>query len=151
MVDPQSAVPHEGVREGGHKRQKSLKKRTEEGWTTQEGGDERARRGDETARYLSKEAWQKPSPEEREATERKKREGSKKGEQYVENTEAAKKTRKGAAMPIAGYDGLNVEQAKNELQGLSNDELKKVRSYEKKHKNRKTLLQKLDRKIGYSS
>ena len=54
-------------------------------------------------------------------------------------------------MPIAGYDGLNVEQAKNELQGLSNDELKKVRSYEKKHKNRKTLLQKLDRKIGYSS
>jgi hypothetical protein len=37
--------------------------------------EERVRRGDETARYLSKEAWENLSPEEREATQRKKREG----------------------------------------------------------------------------
>lgn len=127
--------------------QKSLEKWTEEEWTTQE-GDERARRGDETARYLSKGAWEKLSPEEREATENKKREGSKKGEQYVENTRVAREARKEAAVPIAGYDELNVEEIKDELEGLSEDELKKVRSYEKKHKNRKTLLEQLDRKIG---
>ena len=51
-------------------------------------------------------------------------------------------------MPIASYDELNVEEIKDELEGLSEDELKKVRSYEKKHKNRKTLLEQLDRKIG---
>lgn len=53
--------------------QKSLEKWTEEEWTTQD--EERARRSDETARYLPKEAWENLSPEEREATERKKREG----------------------------------------------------------------------------
>lgn len=36
----------------------SLEKWTEEAWTTQE-GDERVRRGGETARYLPKEVWEK--------------------------------------------------------------------------------------------
>ncbi len=127
--------------------QKNLEKWTQEEWTTQDEG-KRARRGDETARYLPKEAWENLSPEEREATEKKKREGSKKGEQYVENTKVAREARKEAAVPIAGYDDLNVEEIKDELEGRSEDELKKVRSYEKKHKNRKTLLEQLDRKIG---
>ena len=33
-------------------------------------------------------------------------------------------------MPIANYNRLTVEEVKNELEGFSNDELKKVRSYE---------------------
>jgi len=39
----------------------SLEKWTEEAWTTQE-GDERVRRGGETARYLPKEVWEKLRP-----------------------------------------------------------------------------------------
>ncbi len=137
---------------GGYKAEKTedqrnLEKWTEEDWTTQE-GDELARRGDEVARYLPKKAWEKLSHEEREATENKKREGSKKGEQYVENTRVAREARKEVSVPIAGYDELTVEGVKDKLEGLSEDQLKKVRSYEKKHKNRKTLLEQLDRKIG---
>ena len=62
--------------------QKHLEQWTEEEWQTQE-GDARAREGDETKRYLPKEAWEGLSPEEREATERAKREGSKRGDQHV--------------------------------------------------------------------
>ena len=130
--------------------QKSLEKWTEEEWQTTE-GEERAREGEETARYLPKEAWESMSPEEREETERKKREGSKKGEQYVENTETAKDARKEAGVPIANYDDLNVEEVEDELEGLSEGEMEKVRSYEKEHKNRKTLLEDLERKIRNGS
>ncbi len=130
--------------------QKSLEKWTEEAWTTQD-EEEGARRGDDTARYLPKEAWEKLSPEDKEATEEKKRKGSKKGEQYIENTKVAREARKEAAVPIAGYDELSVEEVKDQLEGLSEDELKKVRSYEKKHKNRKTLLERLDRNIKDAS
>jgi len=43
---------------------------------------------------------------------------------------------------------LTVKEAKKKLDGLSEGELDKVRSYEEEHKNRKTLLEHLDRKIG---
>jgi len=51
-----------------------------------------------TKRYLPKKAWAKLSKEEREDTDRKKREGSRKGKQFVANTEKAKKAGKAARM-----------------------------------------------------
>ena len=51
-----------------------------------------------TKRYLPKKAWAKLSEEEREDTDRKKREGSRKGKQFVANTEKAKKAGKAARM-----------------------------------------------------
>ena len=74
--------------------QRDLEKWTEEDWQTQE-GKTRARSGDETARYLPKEAWEKMSDEEKRETERRKREGSKRGEQYVANTEEARRAAEG--------------------------------------------------------
>lgn len=130
--------------------QKSLERWTEEEWQTRE-GETTARKDGETARYLPKEAWEELSPEERETTERKKREASREGEQYVENTAAAKEARKGAALPIAGYDDLNVGEVKDRLGRLSNEEIEGLRTYEREHKNRKTLLEHLDRKIGDGS
>jgi hypothetical protein len=50
-------------------------------------------------------------------------------------------------MSIGGYDDLSVEEVQDNLQSLWEDELKKVRSYENKHRNRKTLLEQLERKI----
>src|SRR5215213_6554502 len=65
----------------------------------------RARSGDETARYLPKEAWKEMSDEEKRETERRKREGSKRGEQFVANTEEARRARRGSqAPPINDYD-----------------------------------------------
>jgi hypothetical protein len=80
--------------------QRNLEKWTEEDWQTQE-GETRARSGDETARYLSKEAWEKMSDEEKRETERRKREGSKRGEQYVANTKEARRPPGSAPSPQA--------------------------------------------------
>ena len=71
--------------------QKHLDEWTEQEWTTKDG--KKAERNGETHRYLPKEAWEALSPEEKRATDRKKVEGSRKGEQYVENTEKAKAAR----------------------------------------------------------
>ena len=51
-----------------------------------------------TKRYLPKKAWAKLSKEEREDTDRKKREGSRKGKQFVANTDKAKKAGKAARL-----------------------------------------------------
>jgi hypothetical protein len=47
-----------------------------------------------TERYLPREAWSKLSPEERERTDQKKQRESRKGKQFVPNTERAKKARR---------------------------------------------------------
>jgi len=127
--------------------QKNLEKWTEEEWQTKE-GDANARKNDvETKRYLPKKAWENMSEEEKEQAEQKKREGSKQGEQYVSNTDGAKRARKGSqAPPLNGYDDLGVEEVEKKIEGLSKDEIRAVRDYEKKNKNRKTLLETLDNK-----
>ncbi len=127
--------------------QKDLEKWTDEEWQTQE-GETRARSGGQTARYLPRGAWEKMSDEEKRETEQKKREGSKRGEQYVANTEEAKQSRKGSqAPPLKDYDDLSVEDVEKKVKGLSKEEIREVRDYEKRHKNRKTLVESLDRKV----
>ena len=128
--------------------QKHLEKWTAEEWQTRE-GDANARQDDgETKRYLPKEAWENMSEEEKRETDRRKREGSRKGRQYVPNTEEASQARKEAsAGPLKGYDGMKVGDIKDRLDDLSEDELREVRDYEKENKNRKTLVESLDRKL----
>ena len=46
---------------------------------------------------------------------------------------------------------MTVAEAKKKLNGLPQEELKKIRSYEKNHQNRKTLLNWLDRKTKDTS
>lgn len=67
--------------------QQSLSKWTKEKWTTSDGKPAIRKGG--TTRYLPEKAWDKLSPSERASTNRKKREGSRKGRQFVANTEAA--------------------------------------------------------------
>ena len=128
--------------------QKHLEEWTAEEWQTKE-GDANARQPDgETKRYLPKEAWENMTQEEKEETERKKREGSRQGKQHVGNTGEAKKARAAAQAPVEGYDDMSVDEAKEALEGLSEDKLKKVRFYEEENKGRKTLMGWLDHKIG---
>jgi hypothetical protein len=140
-------------RGGGYKgekddSQKNLERWTEEEWQTQEGGARARGEDGETRRYLPKKAWENMSEEEKRATERQKREGSREGRQYVHNTEEAKKARKDAeALPIGNYDDLSVKEIKKELDGLSEKQLEKVREYEKANGKRKTLLEALDRQM----
>ncbi len=75
--------------------QKHLESWTEEKWTTSDGKP--AIREGGTTRYLPKKAWDKLTPAQKKATNAKKRAGSRKGNQVVANTRAAKGARKKAA------------------------------------------------------
>lgn len=81
-------------KEGRTDKQKHLESWTEEKWQTADG--KKAARGKTTARYLPKEAWDKLTPEQRKATDEKKKTTSRTGKQFVANTPAAKKARKAA-------------------------------------------------------
>jgi hypothetical protein len=128
--------------------QKNLEKWTEGEWQTKE-GDAQARQDDgETKRYLPKKAWENMSEEEKEETEKKKREGSKQGQQHVSNTDEAKQARKEVQnLPMNDYDELSVGEVEKKIMNLSQDDIEAVRSYEKNHKNRKTLLERIDSKL----
>src|ERR687893_2125822 len=52
-----------------------------------------------------------------------------------------------AQFPIEGYDELTVEEVSARLGALSAEDLREVRDYEERNKNRDTILEQLDRKI----
>ncbi len=74
--------------------QRHLGEWTAEHWKTSDAKP--ARRAGGTTRYLPEKAWEQLTPAEREATNRKKVAGSKRGRQFVANTGAAKSARKSA-------------------------------------------------------
>ncbi len=144
-------------RGGGYKgdkdqSQKDLERWTGEEWQTRE-GEAKARQNGETSRYLPKKAWENMNEEEKRETDQRKREGSRRGAQYVENTEEAKQARREAHdnLSLNDYSGLNVEEIEKKSQGLSNEEIEQVLSYEKRHENRKTLVTKLESRLGGGS
>jgi hypothetical protein len=51
-------------------------------------------------------------------------------------------------LPIADYDTCNVDEVVQALAGLSPEDLKLVRSYEREHKNRKTVLNAIEQKLA---
>ena len=55
------------------------------------------------------------------------------------------------ALKTTNYDELTVEEISKRLEGLSADELKKVREYEKQNKDRETLIEQIERKIRANS
>lgn len=83
-----------GYRGKKNKKQRSLSKWTKEKWTTSDGKP--AIRSGGTRRYLPASAWRKLTPSQRAATNRKKVTGSRRGEQFVRNTEAAADARRSA-------------------------------------------------------
>ena len=52
-----------------------------------------------------------------------------------------------AQFPIEGYDELTVEEVSSRLDALSTEDLREVRDYEERTKNRETVLEQLDRRI----
>jgi len=102
-----------------------------------------------TVRRLFRESRNETRPEEHRETGGKKEASGEGQRQYAANAKAAKEARE--VLPIKGYDDLTVEEAKKKLGRLWEGDLKKIRSYEKEHKNRKTLIEWLDRKIKDAS
>src|SRR5215216_2248653 len=94
-----------------------------------------------------------------EATEQVARQGLRVAEEATEHTdevlrqaekatkEAELRTAVFGALKTANYDELTVDEIAGRLDDLSLNELKKIREYEKKNKNRETLIEQIDRKI----
>ena len=78
------------------------------------------------------------------------KEGSREGKRQGANKVKAAKENRGGLL-LEGYDDLTVEEAKKKIGGLSEEELKTIRYYEKRHKNRKTLVEQINRKIKEAS
>jgi hypothetical protein len=57
----------------------------------------------------------------------------------------------GGGFPIPNYDELNVEEVKGALDGLTAAQIREVREYEKRNKNRETLIEQFDRKLKAAS
>jgi hypothetical protein len=56
-----------------------------------------------------------------------------------------------ARFPLGGYDELTVDEISARLGTLSAEDLREVRDYEERNKNRETILEQLDRKIRSGS
>jgi hypothetical protein len=61
--------------------------------------------------------------------------------------EAELRTAVMSALQTTDYEGLNVEEVSKRIEGLPTEQLRKVREFEKNHKNRETLIEQIDRKI----
>ena len=56
-----------------------------------------------------------------------------------------------SGFPIRGYDEMSVAEISGRLDGLTAERIQQVREYEKKNKNRHSLIERLDRRIGNTS
>ena len=54
----------------------------------------------------------------------------------------------GSSFPVIGYDDLTAAEVGERLGDLSAPELRKVRDYERRNANRKSVLQNIERKLG---
>src|SRR4028119_914284 len=63
----------------------------------------------------------------------------------------AKQGLREAGLPVENYDGRNAGEISRRVSGLSAEELRAVRDYEERNKNRDTVLEQLDRRIRSGS
>jgi hypothetical protein len=72
--------------------------------------------------------------------------------EYGETREEKAKDSRGASpdrnLPLPDYQSLTIPQVERAMQNLSTAELRRIRTYESRHKQRKGLLQKLDRLLA---
>ncbi len=105
------------------------------------------------------EATQQVARQGLEATEQVSRQGLRVAEEATEHTEQALRQSEEAtrqvelkaavlgALKTANYDELTVDEISEKLDGLSTEQLKQVREYEKHNKDRETLIGQIERKI----
>jgi hypothetical protein len=71
--------------------------------------------------------------------------------EFAETKGAKEEDRKGRSsdrnLPMEGYDHLTIDQVAKKLNSLTRQEVQRVKSYELKHKNRKTLIEQLDKRL----
>lgn len=72
--------------------------------------------------------------------------------QYGETRQEVQKDKEGKSpdrgLPIPDFQTMTIPQVMKHLEGLSKADLRKIRSYEARNKNRKGLLSRIDRLLG---
>ena len=86
-----------------------------------------------------------------ENVERTTRQGLRIAEDAAEQTERTVRQADPNQLPIKDYDDLNVSEVSAKLDGLTVAELRKVEAYEKRNKNRETVVEQIERKIKAAS
>jgi polyhydroxyalkanoate synthesis regulator phasin len=69
-------------------------------------------------------------------------------DRLVRTADRARRSVVGPTFPIAGYDELTAGQVVERLDGLTPPELRKVRDYERRHANRKSVLDAIEKALG---
>lgn len=71
--------------------------------------------------------------------------------EYGETQEARETAKEGKSpdrsLPIEEYDALTIEEIEPQLENLSEQQLQQVRKYEQNHKDRKGLLEQIERRL----
>lgn len=122
-------------------------------------GIENTQRAAQQGLRLAEDATERTERVTERATERTARSAQQATEQGVKATEqATERTERKAdssssseRFPIEGYDELNVSEVGERLGSLSAEDLRQVRTYEKRNKNRQTLLDQIDTRIKAAS
>ena len=70
------------------------------------------------------------------------------GETKAEKQKDAQGKSPDRGLPIQDYQGMTIAQVEQRMQGVSASDIRKLRNYETKHKNRKGMLQKFDRLLS---
>jgi hypothetical protein len=65
-------------------------------------------------------------------------------------TRSAEETLQTATFPIAGYDEKNVEEISKQLDGLTDEQIRQLKAYERQNKNRQSLIERFDSKLRAS-
>jgi polyhydroxyalkanoate synthesis regulator phasin len=69
-------------------------------------------------------------------------------DRLVRGADRARRTVRVGAFPIMGYDDLTVPQIRQRLGKLSKADLRKVRTYERRHRKRKSLLDRIEKLLA---
>ena len=137
---------HEYEKQGGDYKKsekdeaaKSLEEWSEQDWQT-EVGDDRARQGKVTKRYLPKAVWDSLSESEKREAERIKEAASRQGVQHVEWTPAIQKAMQKMEQEDAAHDDSGHEQTQHELY----EKAKQLRISGRSKMNRSELLEAIE-------
>ena len=131
-----------------NRRAEQAEKRTEEA----ERSTEQAQRRAEEAERSTEEAESRAEQAERstEEAERRTEEAERRAEEAERSSSEAESQREDD-LPLADYDSLNIRQISERLDELSVEEIRRLRAYEVRNKDRSTLVTRLNLRIEASS
>lgn len=137
----------EVVAQSASEQQESFRKLAEQLGSTYEGffssWDRYAKEGLRGVQQVSEQVAERSL----EAAEQVSRQGLRVAEDAAEQTERAARKADPNDLPIENYDKLNASEVSAKLDGLTSAELRKVEAYEKRNKNRETVIEQIERKI----